>query len=67
VDGDARPANSWIEAGREILAAEGVSERERQFVEDMIRRFSNRAFDPSEKQASWFVSIYRRVVQAKAA
>jgi hypothetical protein len=66
VDEAAAGTNSWIDAGREMLEAEGLAENERKFVEDMLRRYSSPTFEASEKQMNWYVSIYRRVVQGRS-
>jgi hypothetical protein len=61
VDTECENANSWIEAGAKMLDGY-LRDHERQFVEQMVSRFStNPSFAPSDKQMKWFVSLYRRM------
>ena len=53
-------AQEWIEAGNELLT-KPLSDKEREFVTDMINRYSSWGhFEPSEKQVKWFVSLWQR-------
>jgi hypothetical protein len=68
VDEDGCGANyQWLDAGREMLETEELSAKEREFVEDMCRRFTSPTFVPSGKQINWFVMIYRRAVKDRVA
>ncbi len=59
-------ALSWLKAAEAMLDSGGLSEREAKFVADMCSRFTRPGFEPTKKQSSWFVAIYRRVVQKAA-
>ena len=59
---DALDEPSWHEIAPECAAHENrlFGEREKQFLEDMIRRTVHGG-EPSEKQAAWLRKIYTRV------
>ena len=59
----------WIDAASAILRNPGLSQMERQFVEEMQGKFvlNDRLgcdWQPSQKQTAWFVRLYRKKVQS---
>jgi hypothetical protein len=57
---------SWIAGADELLAAPGLQEHERKFVEDLKKRLVKREdFEPSPKQTNWFRKLYLKHVQRK--
>ena len=61
MDSAGKVANGWIGAGQQMLQAGGLNEKEQEFVQDMVRRFSsNPAFIATERQMNWFVFLYQR-------
>jgi hypothetical protein len=60
---DRAAAESWINAANEMLSGTRLQGHERKFVADMRNKFTLRpTFEPSEKQAKWFLYLHSRVI-----
>jgi hypothetical protein len=60
---DRTNVESWIDAANQMLATNELQDYERKFVGDMKTKFTlRRNFEPTEKQANWFVFLHNRII-----
>jgi hypothetical protein len=59
-----RTQQDWIQGCTELLKIKGLSDWEREFLQDMKRRFELKPqFEPSQKQANCFARIYKQFIK----
>jgi hypothetical protein len=62
-----RAQRDWIAGCTELLKVSGLSDWEREFLQDMRRRFELKPqFEPTEKQAACFARIYKKFIKQAA-